>query len=122
MAESLAVGCQSNSMPWCWSAPCSGEGTIRKDADAMKNWTYQSVVDIADTPKDLIESAFHALKPNGVLVYSTCTLSTEENQQVCHHLKETFGDAVEFESLENLFDNASDDDRGRLSSHLPAGL
>ena len=80
-------------------APCSGEGTIRKDADAMKNWTYQSVVDIADTQKDLIESAFHALKPNGVLVYSTCTLSTEENQQVCHHLKETFGDAVEFESL-----------------------
>ncbi|OCH60017.1 16S rRNA (cytosine(1407)-C(5))-methyltransferase RsmF [Vibrio splendidus] len=87
-------------------APCSGEGTIRKDADAMKNWTYQSVVNIADTQKDLIESAFHALKPNGVLVYSTCTLSTEENQQVCHHLKETFGDAVEFESLESLFDNA----------------
>lgn len=87
-------------------APCSGEGTIRKDADAMKNWTYQSVVDIADTQKDLIESAFHTLKPNGVLVYSTCTLSTEENQQVCHHLKETFGDAVEFESLESLFDNA----------------
>jgi len=87
-------------------APCSGEGTIRKDADAMKNWTYQSVVEIADTQKDLIESAFHALKPNGVLVYSTCTLSTEENQQVCHHLKETFGDAVEFESLESLFDNA----------------
>lgn len=41
------------------------------------------------------------------MVYSTCTLSTEENQQVCHHLKETFGDAVEFESLESLFENAN---------------
>jgi len=87
-------------------APCSGEGTVRKDEDAMKNWTQASVLDIADTQKDLIESAFHALKPGGVMVYSTCTLSTEENQQVCQHLKETFGDAVEFESLENLFENA----------------
>ncbi|MDF5441771.1 16S rRNA (cytosine(1407)-C(5))-methyltransferase RsmF, partial [Vibrio parahaemolyticus] len=69
-------------------------------------WTQASVLDIADTQKDLIESAFHALKPGGVMVYSTCTLSTEENQQVCQHLKETFGDAVEFESLENLFENA----------------
>ncbi|MGR5520329.1 16S rRNA (cytosine(1407)-C(5))-methyltransferase RsmF [Vibrio sp. PNB22_4_2] len=88
-------------------APCSGEGTVRKDEDAMKNWTQESVLDIAGTQKDLIESAFHALKPGGVMVYSTCTLSTEENQQVCYHLKETFGDAVEFESLEGLFENAS---------------
>ncbi|BDR13631.1 16S rRNA (cytosine(1407)-C(5))-methyltransferase RsmF [Vibrio sp. STUT-A11] len=88
-------------------APCSGEGTLRKDEDAMKNWTQESVLDIADTQKDLIESAFHALKPGGVLVYSTCTLSTEENQQVCHHLKNTFDDAVEFESLENLFEDTN---------------
>lgn len=40
------------------------------------------------------------------MVYSTCTLSTEENQQVCHHLKNTFGAAVEFESLSSLFDGA----------------
>ncbi|WP_159656676.1 16S rRNA (cytosine(1407)-C(5))-methyltransferase RsmF [Vibrio atypicus] len=87
-------------------APCSGEGTVRKDADAMKNWSKASVIEISDTQKDLIESAFHALKVGGIMVYSTCTLSVEENQQVCHHLKETFGDAVEFESLANLFPNA----------------
>lgn len=87
-------------------APCSGEGIIRKDADAMKNWSRESVIDIAATQKDLIESAFHALKTNGTLVYSTCTLNLEENQQVCHHLKETFGDAVEFERLDSLFENA----------------
>lgn len=87
-------------------APCSGEGTVRKDADAMKNWTKDSVISIAETQKDLIESAFHALKPGGVLVYSTCTLSVEENQQVCHHLKETFGDTVQFEDLSSLFPGA----------------
>jgi len=87
-------------------APCSGEGAIRKDADAMANWSKASVVEIADTQKDLIESAFHALKPGGLMVYSTCTLNLEENQQVCHHLKATFGDAVEFEPLHDLFDGA----------------
>ncbi|MEZ8102626.1 16S rRNA (cytosine(1407)-C(5))-methyltransferase RsmF [Vibrio bivalvicida] len=89
-------------------APCSGEGTVRKDADAMKNWSKASVVEISDTQKDLIESAFHALKPGGVMVYSTCTLSIEENQQVCHHLKEVFGDDVEFESLSDLFPQADE--------------
>jgi len=87
-------------------APCSGEGTVRKDADAMKNWSKESVISISDTQKDLIESAFHALKVGGTMVYSTCTLSIEENQQVCHHLKQTFGDAVEFESLVDLFPGA----------------
>jgi 16S rRNA (cytosine1407-C5)-methyltransferase len=81
---------------------------VRKDADAMKNWSKESVIAISDTQKDLIESAFHALKPGGVMVYSTCTLSIEENQQVCHHLKATFGDNVEFESLSDLFPDAQD--------------
>ncbi|WP_076588061.1 16S rRNA (cytosine(1407)-C(5))-methyltransferase RsmF [Vibrio ostreicida] len=87
-------------------APCSGEGTVRKDASAMKNWSMASVLSIAATQKQLIESAFHALKPNGIMVYSTCTLSVEENQQVCLHLKETFGDNVEFEPLDGLFPDA----------------
>lgn len=88
-------------------APCSGEGTIRKDADALKNWSHGAIATIAHTQKALIESAFHALKPGGVLVYSTCTLSKEENQDVCAHLKRTFGDAVTFESLAELFPQAN---------------
>lgn len=88
-------------------APCSGEGTIRKDPAAMDNWSVGSTEEIAETQKDLIVSAFHALKPGGSMVYSTCTLNMTENQQVCHFLKETFGDAIEFEPLNNLFENAS---------------
>ncbi|MGO2458530.1 NOL1/NOP2/sun family putative RNA methylase, partial [Vibrio casei] len=87
-------------------APCSGEGSVRKDADAMSNWSLSSIIEIAQTQKDLIESAFHALKPNGVLVYSTCTLNLQENQDVCHHLKNTFGDAVKFQPLGHLFEHA----------------
>ncbi|MCE0492565.1 16S rRNA (cytosine(1407)-C(5))-methyltransferase RsmF [Vibrio salinus] len=89
-------------------APCSGEGTIRKDNDALKNWSLESSQDIAQTQKELIESAFYALKPGGTLVYSTCALSMEENQHVCYHLKNVFGDSVVFDNLSKLFPNASE--------------
>lgn len=87
-------------------APCSGEGTIRKDPDAMKNWSLNAIENISQTQKALIQSAFLALKPGGTLVYSTCTLSREENQDVCLSLKAIYGDAVTFESLADLFTNA----------------
>jgi len=87
-------------------APCSGEGTIRKDKLAMKNWNQQAIDEISTMQSGLIESAFHALKENGILIYSTCTLSLEENQQVCHSLKQNFSDSAEFISLNDLFTDA----------------
>ncbi|MGJ8582133.1 MAG: 16S rRNA (cytosine(1407)-C(5))-methyltransferase RsmF [Psychromonas sp.] len=87
-------------------APCSGEGTVRKDKHAMKNWAQSAIESIAVTQKSLIQSAFQALKPGGIMVYSTCTLSLEENQEVCHFLKQTYPEQVEFLSLTNLFDGA----------------
>src|SRR5690606_29712160 len=64
-------------------APCSGEGAIRKDEDAMASWSLKHIEDIAEIQRGLIVSAFQALKPGGVMVYSTCTLNHTENQQVC---------------------------------------
>ncbi|QIR14721.1 16S rRNA (cytosine(1407)-C(5))-methyltransferase RsmF [Shewanella aestuarii] len=87
-------------------APCGGEGTVRKDPNALKTWDINDVTAIAQTQKDLIESAFLALKPGGILIYSTCTLSQIENQQICHHIQQTYPEAVEFVSLNNLFPNA----------------
>ncbi|MDH1470144.1 16S rRNA (cytosine(1407)-C(5))-methyltransferase RsmF [Shewanella sp. GD03713] len=87
-------------------APCGGEGTVRKDADALKSWSLDEVLEISETQKALIESAFLALKPGGSLVYSTCTLNRHENQGVCEYLQQTYGDAVQFESLSQLFDGA----------------
>lgn len=77
-------------------APCSGEGVVRKDPDALKNWSVESNLEIAATQRELIESAFHALRPGGTLVYSTCTLNREENESVLAWLKETWPEAVEF--------------------------
>lgn len=87
-------------------APCSGEGVVRKDPDAMSNWSPESVTSIAQTQWELIDSAFHALAPGGVMVYSTCTLNAQENQQVVHQLLATYGDAVSVEPLGDLFPQA----------------
>ena len=89
-------------------APCSGEGVVRKDPDALKNWSVQSNLEIAATQRELIDSAFHALKPGGTLVYSTCTLNRDENESVLAWLLEQYPQAVEVESLETLFPSAKE--------------
>ena len=89
-------------------APCSGEGVVRKDPDALKNWSVESNLEIAATQRELIESAFHALRPGGTLVYSTCTLNRDENEDVCLWLKAQYPDAVEFLPLDDLFASAQE--------------
>ncbi len=89
-------------------APCSGEGVVRKDPDAMRHWSPESMAELAQTQKELIVSAFHALKPGGVLIYSTCTLNAQENQQVCQHLLDAFPQACAIDALGDLFPGAAD--------------
>lgn len=89
-------------------APCSGEGVVRKDPDALKNWSVESNLEIAATQRELLESAFHALRPGGTLVYSTCTLNRDENEDVCLWLKAQYPDAVEFLPLNDLFASAQE--------------
>lgn len=89
-------------------APCSGEGVVRKDPDALKNWSVESNLEIAATQRELIGSAFHALRPGGTLVYSTCTLNRDENEDVCLWLQAQYPDAVEFLPLDDLFASAQE--------------
>ncbi|MGP8847213.1 16S rRNA (cytosine(1407)-C(5))-methyltransferase RsmF, partial [Enterobacter hormaechei] len=78
----------------------------RKDPDALKNWSPESNLEIAATQRELLDSAFHALRPGGTLVYSTCTLNRDENENVMQWLIETYPDAVEFLPLGDLFPQA----------------
>lgn len=87
-------------------APCSGEGVIRKDPQALKNWSVESCQEIAALQQQLLESAFHALKSGGTLVYSTCTLNHLENQQVIASLLNHYPHAVEVVPLNDLFPGA----------------
>ena len=88
-------------------APCSGEGTVRKDPDAFKNWSAAHIHEISTVQKSLIRSAFMALKPGGELVYSTCALNGEENQGVCQWLLNEFKDNAHPIPLGDLFPHAT---------------
>lgn len=76
-------------------APCTGEGTARKDSDALARWSLRSINTMADLQKQLAIAAFHALAPGGEMVYSTCTFAPEENEWVVSELLRAFGDEIE---------------------------
>lgn len=63
-------------------APCSCEGTIRKNPDALDNWSLEYVEDIASTQKAILRRAVQATHTGGTVVYSTCTFAPEENEAV----------------------------------------
>ncbi|MEO0278652.1 MAG: RsmB/NOP family class I SAM-dependent RNA methyltransferase [candidate division WOR-3 bacterium] len=83
-------------------APCSAEGTIRKSYKAIYNWTPNTPRKMSNIQKALIISAYKALKPNGVLVYSTCTFSPEENEEVVSYLVEKHEAYLEEVNLRGL--------------------
>ncbi|MGG5253918.1 RsmF rRNA methyltransferase first C-terminal domain-containing protein [Neobacillus sp. SM06] len=62
-------------------APCSGEGMFRKDPDAVHYWSDEHVAACASQQKNILDSAYQMLNEGGILVYSTCTFSPEENEQ-----------------------------------------
>ncbi|MGM9940892.1 MAG: NOL1/NOP2/sun family putative RNA methylase [Bulleidia sp.] len=69
-------------------APCSGEGMMRKEDEASRQWSPKLVSDCAQLQKEILENAYRCLKPGGVLVYSTCTLNMQENElQILQFLK-----------------------------------
>jgi NOL1/NOP2/sun family putative RNA methylase len=67
-------------------APCSAEGTLRKEPSLRSGATTGSIARLARLQKRLIVRAYDLLVPGGVLVYSTCTLAPEENEAVVAHL------------------------------------
>ena len=62
-------------------APCSGEGMFRKDLANARIWSLEKVEECAKTQHAIIRSAVSMLRPGGLLLYSTCTFSPEENEQ-----------------------------------------
>ena len=74
-------------------APCSNENKIFRNKTVQAQWGKELVCRMAELQFQLIKSAFSCLKSGGVLVYSTCTLSLEENEMVVKKLLDEFSDA-----------------------------
>ena len=71
-------------------APCSGEGLFRKDPEAVREWSLPQVEVCAARQQNILAGAVAALKPGGVLVYSTCTYNQSENENNAAWLATTF--------------------------------
>jgi NOL1/NOP2/sun family putative RNA methylase len=79
-------------------APCSCEGTIRKNPDALDDWNLGHVEQVASVQKGLLRRAVQVTNPGGVVVYSTCTFAPEENEAVLDHvLAEEPVDVVDYD-------------------------
>jgi NOL1/NOP2/sun family putative RNA methylase len=71
-------------------APCSGSGLFRKQPDVISNWTEQQVEHCSMRQKRILDDILPSLKPGGILIYSTCSFSTEENEEIADWLIEEF--------------------------------
>ena len=67
-------------------APCSGEGMFRKEEALARDWTPEKSAELSDIQKDLILKAADMLRPGGMMLYSTCTFSPCEDEEVVAHL------------------------------------
>jgi len=79
-------------------APCSGEGTLRSSRGTYEMWNIQSVKNLSNIQKSLLASCIDLLKPKGEIVYSTCTHSPEENEEVIDFILKKF-DNVKVETI-----------------------
>jgi 16S rRNA C967 or C1407 C5-methylase (RsmB/RsmF family)/NOL1/NOP2/fmu family ribosome biogenesis protein len=70
--------------------PCSGEGMFRKDPASIKEWSLANVRLCAERQRRIVANSWPALKPGGLLIYSTCTCNREENEEnldwICREL------------------------------------
>lgn len=62
-------------------APCSGEGMFRKDEVAVTEWSPENVATCWQRQRDILTDIWPTLRPGGLLIYSTCTFNTEEDEE-----------------------------------------
>lgn len=72
-------------------APCSGEGMFRKLEQAIDTWSEEKVLECAHIQKNLLKGAYEMLKQGGMVIYSTCTYSYEENEAMVHYAVDELG-------------------------------
>jgi NOL1/NOP2/sun family putative RNA methylase len=71
-------------------APCSGSGLFRKDAAAIDEWSLNNVQLCSQRQQRILADVIPSLKQNGVLIYSTCSYSTQEDEAICDWMVKEF--------------------------------
>lgn len=83
-------------------APCSGSGLFRKDPAAVDEWSESNVSLCSQRQQRILADALPCLAENGLLIYSTCSYSQEEDEAICDWLL----DEMEMESLSIQIDKS----------------
>ena len=73
--------------------PCSGEGMFRKDEATIREWSPQNVEKCWQLQRDIVSDAWACLNDGGLLIYSTCTFNTKENEENIRWMLNEFDDA-----------------------------
>ncbi len=71
--------------------PCSGEGMFRKDPGAIEEWSPENVTICYQRQRRIIADIWPALKPGGILIYSTCTYNLMEDEENIEWIKKELG-------------------------------
>ena len=72
-------------------APCSGEGMMRKDEEARRQWSVTLVQQCAELQREILRNGWTALRPGGYLIYSTCTFNGTENENTLLYAVDELG-------------------------------
>lgn len=71
--------------------PCSGEGMMRKDEEAVAQWSPKLIETCVARQQTIISNLWNALKPGGYMVYSTCTFNRQENEEMVDWMRAKYG-------------------------------
>ena len=71
--------------------PCSGEGMMRKDDEAVAQWSPALVAQCAQRQREILTDVWTALRPGGLLIYSTCTYNRQENEEIADFIVNELG-------------------------------
>ena len=87
-------------------APCSGEGMFRKEKKMVKAWEEHGPEFFSKIQRSIVTQAAQMLRPGGMLLYSTCTFSPEENEQTIEYLLQEYPEfkICEMEGYEGFAD------------------
>ena len=69
-------------------APCSGSGLFRREPEAIQEWSDQNVILCSQRQQRILADVLPALKDGGVLIYSTCSYSRAEDEQIVNWLRD----------------------------------
>lgn len=72
-------------------APCSGEGMMRREPVARSQWSEKLVESCAALQRDILKDILPALRPGGLLIYSTCTFNLTEDEENARWIEEECG-------------------------------